>query len=89
LKTGQNAAEVSGIEPQILREFDRGGVFALSQFVERPELSERERAVQQTLIEKSNLAGVEAVKATHGSDALIEGWLSEDWGHERKYVEIG
>src|SRR3954471_10137802 len=71
-KTLDDAAEITGVEPE--RDADllgRDGV-ALRKLVEHPRLGQGERALQQLLVEHAELARVEAVEGADGGDSTVD-----------------
>jgi hypothetical protein len=86
LEAAQDAAQVAGIEAEILGEFGRGRPVAMDDLVEHPRFGERERALQPAFLQHADALGVEAVEAPHAGDALARrglghgaapGWLRE------------
>src|SRR3982074_3195142 len=71
-KTGQNSAEVAGIETEISAQLGGGGMVAKRELVEDARLGQRKRAVQQPLAENADLLRVEAVEAPHRGDAVLQ-----------------
>jgi len=66
-----DAAEIAGIEPQLDADVLCGQLVAMRQLVEHPRLAERERALAEMLVEHAELAGIEAVESTDGSDLAV------------------
>src|SRR6185437_9801318 len=63
-------AKVAGVEPHLARDVRRGRriraiVVPVRQLVHQPHSSERERAVQMTLLQHADLSRVEAIEAAH------------------------
>jgi len=68
-ETLEEAAEVAGIDPEILGEIGRGRRLAMRQLVDDPRLGQRELAAVIALVQHADLARVEPRKAPHCLDA--------------------
>jgi len=58
------------VECEELADLRSGRFASVRQFVENADFGQGERTVQVTFFKKSDLAGVEAIEATDGSDLL-------------------
>ena len=70
LEAAQDAAEIAGVEPEILGDLRRGRLVAMHDLVEHARLAERELALVDALMQQPDALRVETVEAPHGGDAV-------------------
>ena len=75
LEPAQDAAEVAGVEAEVLGELGRGRLRPVGELVEHAAFGERERALQQPFLQHADALRVEAREAPHRGDALLEARL--------------
>ncbi len=66
-----DAAEIAGVEAELVADLLCGKVVPLRELVEHAGLAERERALSQVLVEHAKLAGVEAVEGANRCDVVV------------------
>ena len=64
-------AEIAGIETQFGADLLGREILAVGEFVQHPGFAQRERALQQLLVEYAELAGIEAVEGADRRDLLF------------------
>ena len=69
LETAEDPAQVPGIQVELSSEMGSRRPFVVGEFVDHPCLGEGERAFQESLLEDSDLLGVEAVEPSNGFDS--------------------
>jgi hypothetical protein len=72
LEALQDAAEIAGIELQRAAKLGGGRVVALREFEQHAGFGKREAAVQQSLLQRADRAGIEAAEAADGADPPLE-----------------
>src|SRR5439155_13658893 len=71
-QAAQDAAQVAGVQPQLLAELGGAGPLAVGQLVEDARLRERERALQQAFLQHADPPGIEPVEAPRGLHAPLQ-----------------
>jgi hypothetical protein len=66
-----DSAEIAGIETQFGADLLCREIFAVGEFVQHPGLAQRERALQELLVQHAELAGVKAVEGANRGDFLF------------------
>src|SRR5262245_64939004 len=77
-ESGQKAAEITGVKPQLCAHLGRRSLFTLSQLVNDPGLGQGKLSFQHMLAQYADLFRVEAIEAPHRFDARREVVLSHD-----------
>ena len=70
LEPPQDAAQVAGIQAQLLPQRGRVGGRLGAELVQDAGLGEREGTLEQRLPQEPDLPGIEPIEAAHGGDAL-------------------
>src|SRR5207248_5081817 len=70
LKAAQDTTQITRIEAQIAGDFSSGWLVAPGEFVQHAGFGQRERALQQTLLQHADLLRVEAVEVSYRSNAV-------------------
>ncbi len=73
LEFPQEPTQIARIEPQLGREGGRRGGLGVSQLEEDSHFGERERALQQPLMQHADRLRIEAIETPHGVDARFHG----------------
>ena len=66
----QYAAQIPGVEAQVVPQIGGGEIVAVRELVEHAHLGERVRTVEEVLAERADLARVEAVERADGGNVL-------------------
>src|SRR5215471_201179 len=77
-ESGQKAAEITGVKPQLRAHLGRRSLFTLSQLVNDPGLGQGKLSFQYMLAQHADLFRVKAIEAPHRFDARREIVLSHD-----------
>ena len=75
LQVLDDPAEIAGIQPQFCSDLLRRRMVAVRELIQHPRLGERERAVEQLLLEHAEPPGVEPVEGPHRCDQIVGDWL--------------
>ena len=70
LEAAQDAAEITGVESEVLGNLRGGGFVAMHDLVEHARLAEREFALVDALMQQPDALRVETIEAPHGGDAI-------------------
>jgi hypothetical protein len=69
---GQDATQIAGVQVERAGQLGGGGALAVGQLVQHADLGERERTAQIAVLQDANAAGIQAIEAPDGVDALVE-----------------
>ena len=83
LKVLQYSADVAAIQAKVAAQIFCGCSFAVCNFVEDSDFSEREPALEEVLLENTDLTSVEAVKAANGFDGVVRDGKDNRWNWHR------